>query len=90
MKKFLAGVAAAVAYPIAVRIMRRASDAAIVRNVRRIERLVTRFVDDPLAATAVDDLRKIFEDPNAAALARRLILEARPAQFKATVRGAIW
>ena len=89
MKKLLAAAAAEIAYGLAMIFARRVSDAWIVRRIDWAKRLVERRKPGDHLATMLGDLRKIFADPKTSALARRLLLEARPAQFKALVRGAI-
>lgn len=89
MKKILAKIAAPPAYRLALLVVNRASDAWLVRNLGRARSFFARRRPDDLAVTALGDLIKIFQDPAASLLARRLIREARPAQFKAVVRGAL-
>jgi hypothetical protein len=89
MKKLLAALAAEIAFVLTRLLARRVSDAALARNLRRLKKLIDGLQSDPAATTPLGDLIKIFDSPDSAALARRLILEARPAQLKATVRGAI-
>jgi len=89
MKKIFAGLAAEVAYGLACYLMVKASDAWILRNLRRLIGFLAKRKPDDLMAIVLTDLAKIFESPESSAYARRLILEARPEQFKAVVRGAI-
>jgi hypothetical protein len=89
MKKFLAAVAALVAYPLATWIVAHASDAFLLRQLGRVKSVVAWRKPGDQLVVVLGDLMKIFVDAESSRLARRLILEARPAQFRAVVRGAI-
>lgn len=80
---------AAVTYPLAAFAVRRLSDAFILRNLQRLQRLIAKKRPGDHLVTVLGEACLIFRDPASAKLARRLILEARPEQFKAVVRGAL-
>ncbi len=89
MNKLFASVAAAIAYPLAVYFARHVSDAWTIRQLERVKAFIARRNPRHHLVTVIGDAIKIFADPKASAMARRLITEARPAQFKALVRGAV-
>jgi hypothetical protein len=70
-------------------LVRRASDATVTRWLDRLIGWLTRRNPDDFNIVVLGDARKIFADPKSAQLARRMVLEARPAQLRAVVRGAI-
>ena len=89
MKKILAEMAAWIAYQVANYAAAKLSYEWFVRNLGRLIGLVERFKPGDQLITVLGDARKIFENKDSSALARRLIRESRPEQFKAVVRGGI-
>ncbi|RJO65066.1 MAG: hypothetical protein C4523_16795 [Myxococcales bacterium] len=86
MRKWVAAAVAAIAYWLA-RLAACLPDAAFLLLIGWAKRWVSwRKPADPLNVV-LGDVEKIFKDPASSALARRMIREARPAQFKAVVRG---
>jgi hypothetical protein len=89
MKKMFVALVAEIAYRLGLFVANHVSDAWIHRQVDRAKRLAARRDPRNHLITVLGDLNKIFADPKSSALARRMIREARPAQFKAVVRGAL-
>jgi len=89
MKKLFAGIAAEIIYGLALLAASKVSDAAVVRNLRRLIRLVEWAKPGDHLITVLGDAVKIFESPESAKLARRMVLEARPSQFKSLIRGSL-
>ena len=91
MKRILAHAVASVAYAFAVWVMTTRSDRWIIRRLRGLAWLLARLQKENAGAPVVlREAAQIFEGgPESSAIARRFILDARPEQFKALVRGAI-
>jgi hypothetical protein len=91
MKRVFADLVAAIAYAMAVKVMATRSDAWIVRRLDFAARVVRRLAgDDAGVLVVLREAAQIFESgPEASRIARSFILDARPEQFKALVRGAI-
>lgn len=89
MNRHLARVIAAVAHPLAIFAARRLSDGLVLRLLQRLQLMIARRRPGDHLVTVLGEACLIFRDPAGAKLARRLILESRPQQFKAVVRGAL-
>jgi len=89
MKNALANTVAALAWPLARLLIIHLSDARFVALLDRLIRFLARRNPDDFNIVVLGDAKKIFLDPESSMLARRMIIEARPAQFKALVRGAL-
>ncbi len=90
MKKKFANIVAALAWPLARFLIVHLSDARFVALLNRLIRFLERRNPDDFNIVVLGDAKKIFLDPESSMLARRMIIESRPAQFKALVRGALW
>jgi hypothetical protein len=88
MKRLLAAALAAFVFAFVWLVMRFAPDICILAVIKLFRVLLRMLDPQNFGATVLGDAEKIFIDKKSSALARRLILEARPAQVRAVLRGA--
>ena len=89
MRRLTVALFAAVIYWLVRLILAFCPDRLLLMKIRATRRILLFFAPGHEAGVVLNDLSKIFIDREASRLARRFILDARPEQVKATLRGVL-
>ncbi len=88
MNRTAASIAAPIIY-LAARTAVLMPDWFFVAVISTAKKTLEIFAPNSFGITVTSDLLKIFRNKSSSRLARKLILQARPAQFIAAVKGAL-
>jgi len=88
MPKIIASIIAHISYPAAL-VFFRLSDGSILKLLGLARRATRGRKTLRRMDTVLGDVEKIFRKRLSSGLARRMLREVRPAQFKAVVKGAL-